>query len=90
MLLLKQKQLNIGTGIMGRIRWGLKTTAIFLVLLTASVIAAQEENEASGDFINYYYEDQAPDQLDATMILANVCLEAVIKLNPDLDINNMT
>lgn len=73
---------------MRRISWGLETIIILLVLLTATVIAAQE-NADSGVVIHLYYEDQAPDRLDSSLFPRNVCLEAVIQLNPDLDINNV-
>jgi LysM repeat protein len=56
-----------------------------LFLLPASVIQAQ----ADGDTYILYYEDEYPNRLDFTLLSRNICLEAVLRLNPDLDINDI-
>jgi LysM repeat protein len=59
---------------------------IALLLIVSSSVLAQ-------DYPSYlaYYEDENPGQLDTTLTYThNICLEAVLRLNPDLDINNIT
>lgn len=55
------------------------------LLLSASIAQAQDDE----DVYVLYYEDKTPNQLDTLLLINNICLEAVIRLNPELDINNI-
>ena len=69
-------------------RWivicGVIWTAALLLLPTA-IIQAEED---AGSYL-LYYEDEYPNRLDFTLLSRNICLEAVLRLNPDLDINDV-
>jgi LysM repeat protein len=58
---------------------------VALLLLPTAVIQAQED---AGSYL-LYYEDEYPNRLDVILLSRNVCLEAVLRLNPDLDINHI-
>lgn len=63
---------------------------IFIVCFAGiGLVAAQDENPVSDDLYLIYYEDEIPNQLDITLLKENVCLEAVLQLNPDLDMNHI-
>jgi LysM repeat protein len=59
---------------------------LVLLLLPTAIIQAEED----ADTYLLYYEDEYPDRLDVILLSGNVCLEAVLRLNPDLNMNHIT
>jgi LysM repeat protein len=58
--------------------------ALCLIVNVSNTLAQEDD-----DIYLFYYEDERPNQLDVVLLQNNICLEAVLKLNPDLDINNV-
>lgn len=56
-----------------------------LLLLSAAGLQTQQDDAT---YI-FYYEDAFPNRLDVVLLMNNICLEAVLRLNPVLDINNI-
>jgi LysM repeat protein len=60
--------------------------AIVFLCLNVSAVRAQE----SDNTFLFYYEDENPNRLDVILLQNNICLEAILKRNPGLDINNIS
>ncbi len=58
---------------------------VILFMFAATIVHAQVDDP----YYTAYYEDENPNQLDIMLLFNNICLEAVLRLNPDLDINNI-
>jgi hypothetical protein len=64
---------------------GLMIWLCVLLLLSTAGIQVQ----ADEDTYLMYYEDENPNRLDYILLQENICIEAVLRLNPDLDMNNI-
>lgn len=73
-----------------RFREWIFTCSLMLItaclLIASSPLRAQEEE----DTFLFYYEEETPGQLDVLLLRNNICLEAVLRLNPGIDFNNLS
>lgn len=60
---------------------------LLIILVLHGLVAQAQDAIVSDDTYLLYYEDERPNQLDILLLGENICLEAVILHNPDLDIN---
>lgn len=58
-------------------------------VFAASSLLKAQETAAPAETIQVYYEDEAPNRLDFLLLQENICLETVLRLNPELDIYNV-
>jgi LysM repeat protein len=59
-------------------------------IVGASQARAQDVPPPNSDTFILYYEDENPNLLDFWLLRENICLEAIIRLNPGLDYNRIS